>query len=553
MTHGTGRGGGSAPPGGAAAPSRRQWLGLVTVSLGVALIVVDITIVNVILAPIIDDLDTTSVQAQWVQESYAISFAALLLVTGRLTDLCGARRVLLAGLAVFGLTSIAAALAPGGGPLVLARFVQGVGGALVLPSSLALVNAHFTGRARGRAFAVWGSTIGAAAAVGPLLGGWLAGLSWRWAFGMNVPVVVLVAFGVLSCLPASPRSEGRVDAPSGVLSAVALGSLAFALIEGRTHGWLLTTAPFEVAGWSWSSGPSPAGVAFLVSGLAVLVFWRRQRALLRHAEEPLTDVRLFAIPSFRNGNVVTLVVGLGEFGILAVLPLWLQFALGHTAFEAGLFLAVIAVGSLLASGASFSTSASPLALVRLGLAAEVLGLVALGLTASVDTGWWVIASCLFGYGIGVGFATAQVTNIALVDVPERSVGQGSGIQGAARELGAALGIAVLTTLFFTAMTSGLRDRLRAQGLPPPEAEGLSSAVTESAGASVPVLAGDLRTAEAGRAAQEAMTAGVEVSGYLCAGLLVLALLATVFVAPKTAAGTARGAPAGVAGAAPDRR
>ncbi|MFD7551973.1 DHA2 family efflux MFS transporter permease subunit [Streptomyces sp. NPDC059816] len=532
MTERTEAPGGGVPSGGAEPPSRRQWLGLIAVSLGVALIVVDITIVNVILAPIIDDLQVTSIEAQWVQESYAIVFAALLLVTGRLTDLHGARRVFLVGLAVFGLTSVAAALAPNGGLLILARFLQGIGGAMMLPSSLTLVNATFTGRARGQAFAVWGSTIGAAAAVGPVLGGWLADLSWRWAFGINVPLVALVALGVLRYFSASPRTLGRVDVPSGVLSAVALGLLAFALIEGRTHGWLLTTEPLVVGGASWSGGPSPVFVAFVVSVLTGLAFWRRQRALWQRDSEPLMDVRLFAIPSFRNGNAVTLIVGLGEFGIIAVLPLWLQFTLDYTAFQAGLSLVAIAVGSFFASGASFSMSASALTLVRIGLALEAVGMAVLGLVASVDAPWWPVAFALFVYGIGVGFATAQVTNIVLVDVPAHSAGQGSGIQSAARELGAALGIAVLTTLFFSTLTSGLRDRLTDAGAPTAEADRLSGAVTDSAGSAIPALADDPRTVGAARAAREAMTSGVEIASYLCAGLLVLALAATAFVAPK---------------------
>lgn len=324
-------------------PTARQWLGLVAVALGVALIVVDLTIVNVILAPIIEDLSIGSSEAQWIQESYAITFAALLLVTGRLSDLYGARRIFLLGLAVFGVTSLLAASAPGGGPLILARFVQGVGGAMMLPTSLALLNATFTGRARGQAFAVWGSTIGAAAAVGPLLGGWLADLSWRWAFGINIPLVALIVVGVLLHLDASPRTPGRIDGVGAALSAAGLGLLAFVLIEGRAYGWLLTTEPLEIGGFSWSGGLSPVFVALLLSVLALGVFWRRQTALSRAGDEPLMDVGLFSIRSFRNGNFVTLMVGLGEFGIIAVLPLWLQFALGYSAFEAGLALVALAM------------------------------------------------------------------------------------------------------------------------------------------------------------------------------------------------------------------
>ncbi|MFE5483890.1 DHA2 family efflux MFS transporter permease subunit [Streptomyces sp. NPDC056527] len=515
-------------------PSPQRWLGLIAVSLGVALIVVDLTIVNVILAPVIQDLALDSIEAQWVQESYAIVFAGLLLVAGRLCDLHGARRIFLIGLVVFGVTSVLAAIAPNAGLLILARFLQGIGGALILPTSLALVNATFTGKARGQAFAIWGSTIGATAAVGPLLGGWLADFSWRWAFGINIPLVALIIIGALLHLPASPRTRGRVDILGGILSAVGLGLLAFALIEGRTYGWFMTREPLDIGGLSWSGGPSPVFVALVVSALVLCAFWRRQAVLSREDREPLMDVRLFSVPSFRNGNVVTLVVGLGEFGIIAVIPLWLQFALGYTAFQAGLALVALAVGSFCASGASFSMTTSPLAHVRTGLFLEAAGLVMLGLFATTDSSWWLIASALFLYGIGVGFATAQVTNIVLADVPPESAGQGSGIQSAARELGSALGIAVLTTLFFSTLTSRLRDRLTGTELTGPDAEQLSGTVTESAGSVIPALSSDPRTAAAADAAREAMTEGLQVSAFVCAGLLMLALVATLFIAPRTA-------------------
>ncbi|WP_435839737.1 MFS transporter [Streptomyces anulatus] len=521
------------------------------------------TIVNVILAPIIEDLSIGSSEAQWIQESYAITFAALLLVTGRLSDLYGARRIFLLGLAVFGVTSLLAASAPGGGLLILGRFVQGVGGAMMLPTSLALLNAAFTGRARGQAFAVWGSTIGAAAAVGPLLGGWLADISWRWAFGINVPLVALIVAGVLLHLDASPRTPGRIDGVGAVLSAAGLGLLAFVLIEGRAYGWLLTTEPLEIGGFSWSGGLSPVFVALLLSVLALGVFWRRQTALSRAGDEPLMDVGLFSIRSFRNGNFVTLMVGLGEFGIIAVLPLWLQFALGYSAFGAGLALVALAAGSFVASGASFPMAATvpALAQVRIGLALEAAGLTALALTASTDSSWWLIALALFVYGIGVGFATAQVTNIVLVDVPERSGGQASGIQSAARELGSALGIALLTTLYFSTLASGMTDRLTRDGVAADEADRLGGMVTDSAGSVIGTLAAEPRTASAAEAAREAMAVGVQVSGYVCAGLLLLALAATLFMSPgpkgpsapdarHARPGTATGANGSVVDAAP---
>ncbi|MEV0292824.1 MFS transporter [Nocardia sp. NPDC050710] len=516
-----------------APPRRYLWLGLIAISLGVALIVVDLTIVNVIVAPIIEDLGITSTQAQWIQESYAIVFAALLLLTGRLSDLYGARRLFVIGLAIFGVTSLLAALAPSGGLLISARFLQGIGGAMILPTSLALVNATFTGKARGQAFAIWGSTIGAAAAIGPLLGGWLADFSWRWAFGVNIPLVIVIAIGVFRYVPASPRGTGRVDVVGAMLSMAGLGLLAFGLIEGRTYGWLFAAEPLVVGEFTWDGGPSPVLVAFALAALAMIVFWRRQSMLGAANGEPLMDVRLFRIPSFRNGNVVTLIVGLGEFGIIAVLPLWLQFTLGYSAFQTGLALVALAVGSFCASGASFSLRVPALGQVRIGLVLEAIGLGMLALLAGTGTTWWALAISLFVYGVGVGFATAQVTNVVLAEVPAECAGQGSGIQSSARELGSALGIAVLTTVFFSTLGTGVRDRLVEAGFPDQEADRIRATVTESAGSAIPAFAAEPRTVTAATAAREAMTTALAISSYACAALLILALAASAFITTAT--------------------
>src|SRR3954452_11400340 len=193
--------------------SRRRWAGLVFISVAVALIIVDSTIVNVAMPSIVDDLGITSTQVQWVQEAYTLVFASLLLVFGSIADRVGRRRMLLIGVVVFTLASVGAALAPTGTALILARFVQGVGGAMILPTTLSLLNASFRGRERGIAFAVWGSTIGGMAAVGPLLGGWLTtDFSWHWAFLINVPLGILIVVGILLAVSESKAARpDRVD------------------------------------------------------------------------------------------------------------------------------------------------------------------------------------------------------------------------------------------------------------------------------------------------------------------------------------------------------
>lgn len=516
----------------------RRWIGLIAVALGVALIVVDTTIVNVITPSVIDDLKIDSSQAQWIQESYAIVFAALLLVSGRIADLRGARTVFIGGVVIFGLTSLLAGLAPNGEILILARFLQGIGAAAILPTSLALLNHMFTGPARGQAFAVWGSTIGAATALGPVLGGWLSEhASWRWAFGINIPLTVVILVIAAVFLTQPPRSRGGIDALSAILSVLGLGLLAFGLVEGRVYGWLTSEKAFTLFGGTWDEGLSPAFVALVLSVVLLAAFVWRQILLSRasSARPPLMDVKLFSIASFRNGNVATMIIGLGEFGIIAVLPLWLQFTLDYSPLEAGATLVPIAIGSFVASGISFPLSerVSPLALVRIGLILEVVGLAGLGVVAAyTDANWWFIALVLFFYGVGVGFATSQVTNVVLADVPEGEGGQSSGIQSTFRQLGSALGIAALTTVFFSSLGGILHGKLADAGLTGAEATKLSNAVTDSAGAVIEPLASNPQTVFAADAAREAMTQAIAIGSYLAAGFLVVGVIATLLIPGK---------------------
>lgn len=265
------------------ASARRRWAGLVFISIAVALIIVDSTIVNVAVPSIVDDLGITSTQVQWVQEAYTLVFASLLLVFGSIADRVGRRRMLLTGVVVFALASVGAALASTGDLLILARFVQGVGGAMILPTTLSLLNATFRGRERGIAFAVWGSTIGGMAAVGPLLGGWLTTtFSWHWAFGINIPLGILIVVGVLLTVEESRGGAAGIDVVGAILSVIAMGTLVFGLIEGRSYGWWTVDQRPELFGASWPWDLSPVPVAFVISAatIAAFVVWgvRRRRA-----------------------------------------------------------------------------------------------------------------------------------------------------------------------------------------------------------------------------------------------------------------------------------
>ncbi|MFE3875569.1 MFS transporter [Kitasatospora sp. NPDC059146] len=520
------------PAGAASSAGRRRWWGLVAISLGVSLIIVDSTIVNVAVPSIIDDLHITSSDAQWVQETYTLVFASFLLLAGRTGDRVGRRRVFLTGTAVFVAASVAAATAPSGPVLIGSRLVQGLGGAMILPTSLSLINATFRGRERGQAFAVWGSTIGGTAALGPLLGGWLTThLSWRWAFGINLPLGALVAAGVLLLVADSrdDRAERGLDLPGAVLSVVGFTGIVFGLIEGRTYGWWHLEQPFSAFGTRLDSGPSPVPVAFALGLASLAAFVAVERHRNRRNRTALLDLRLFAIPSFRNGNIAAGVVSLGEFGILFSLPLWFQNVLGYSAFETGLALLPLAVGSFAASGlgALLAPRIGTLNLVLAGITCEMAGVAGIGLVLSPDGNGWQVAPFLLLYGVGVGWATAQITGVVLADVPVARSGQGSGIQSTSRQIGSALGIAILGTVLFTTLTTDLTHTLRNDGLPPAQARSIATSVQHSAGTSIPSLLATPTTHQAGQRARESFTTATSTAAYTAAGALALGLTAAV--------------------------
>ena len=522
---------------------RRRWAGLVFISVAVALIIVDSTIINVAIPSIVRDLSITSTQVQWVQESYTLVFAALLLVFGTLADRYGRRRILILGVVVFAAASVLAAAAQSGDLLIGARLIQGVGGAMVLPTTLSLINANFRGRDRGIAFAIWGSTIGGMVAVGPLLGGWLTTyFSWRWAFGINVPLGVVIVIGVLVFVSESKDAgePRRVDVVGAVLSVITSATLVFGLIEGRSYGWWLTNKPMVIGDFTWPYSISPIPIAFAITLLAGTAFILWGLARQRAGKTTLLAFSLFRIASFRNGNIAALIVSLGEFGIILSLPLWLQNVLGYDALQTGFVLLALALGSFVASGfaGAYGNRVSPETIVRVGIILEIVGVAGLGFSITADATWLSIVPFLFVYGMGVGLATAQLTGVVLKDVPVDKSGQGSGTSSTARQIGSALGIAVLGTVLFTSVGASLDAKLAdVPGLPESARTQVVDAVVDSAGAAIPAL--EAQSPEIAAAARDAFSEGTRYSAFAAAGFLVLGLLATLRLSGTTPRGEQR--------------
>lgn len=500
-----------------------RWYAMMIVALSVSIIIMDGTVVNVVLPVLIRELNLTVADAEWVNSIYALVFAAFLITAGRLGDMHGRKKLLLVGTVIFGIASVLAAFAPNGTFLIGARLLQGLGGAMILPATLSTVNAMFSGRERGIAFAIWGSTIGGMAALGPLIGGWLTTtFSWHWAFLINIPIVIIMLVGTITLVPETREAGQRrgFDPLGIVLSVLGLGSVVFGLIEAQRYGFW---APSELTPAGWPISPVP--VAFAVGIICIIAFILVERARREAGKPVLVDLRLFTINSFGYGSIAALVVALGEFGMLFALPLFVQGALGYSALDTGLLVVFLALGTFLISGGTpqLGRRLGGRAVVQLGLFIEIIAIAGLGISFTGAASFWVLAGWLFLYGAGVGLATAQLTSVILAEVPVNQSGEASGLQSTVRQLGSALGIALLGTLLVSTLTTNFSGALAGLAdVAASDRETALSLVRNSVGAAIPELgAGPIADA-----ARRALVDAARLTTLVAAAVLCIGLLAT---------------------------
>jgi len=407
-----------------------RWTPLAAVCLGTFMLLIDVTIVNVALPDMSRDLHASFAGLQWVIDGYALALAALLLGVGSLADRRGRRLTYVAGLVVFTLASLACGLAPSEAVLIAARVVQGVGAAAMFATNIALLNTAYQGRDRGTAFGVWGAVAGAAAAIGPLVGGVLTqGLSWRWIFFVNIPIGALTIVLTVRALHESRQPhEGRADLA---------GALAFTLAAAAA-----TTAFIRVNDVGWGSAQTLLTLALALA--AVLVFV----AIERRVDEPLLDLSLL-----RRGPFTAVLIGGGllsiaAFAALTYASLWLQGDLRLSPIQAGLvllplssasFLVSILAGRFLHGSAARHAIGGGLVLIGVG------DLLQLGL--GHGSSWSALLAGFAVTGVGVGLATPTLVSAGLAAVPPQRAGMAAGAINTTRQLGFALGIALLGSIY----------------------------------------------------------------------------------------------------------
>jgi EmrB/QacA subfamily drug resistance transporter len=514
--------------GAAAAPcgaSAKRWV-LVASILGSSMAFIDGTVVNVALPAIQSDLQATVYEAQWVVESYALFLAALLLVGGSLGDRYGRRRVFAIGIAVFGAASVACAVSGDVGQLIAARAVQGVGAALLVPGSLALISASYPERERGRAIGTWAGFSGITAALGPVVGGYLVDhYSWAWAFLVNVPLAIVVLAIAWTRVPESrdPEASPALDVRGALLATLGLGGVVYAFIEAPTRHW-----------------NSLAVMAALAGGIGALFAFV---AVERRARSPMLPLKLFQNRDFVGANLLTLLLYAALGGGLFFLPLNLIQVQGYTATAAGAaLLPFILIMFVLSRWAGrLVDRVGPRRPLIIGPLIAALGFAALAWPGTDGTYWTTFFPGIVVLGFGMAITVAPLTTTVMNAVSAQASGTASGINNAVSRTAGLLAVAMFGSLMAWAFEAHLREALGSMSVPSDVADLVYGQRARLAGIEVPTGIDASVAAAARRSVDAAFVAGFRWVMAVSAGLGLASALIAAFSIGSRGVATGKGA------------
>jgi EmrB/QacA subfamily drug resistance transporter len=451
-------------------PDPRRWWVLGFALLAMLLVSVDTTVLIVSIPTIRREFDTTFTAVEWVITGYGLVFACLLVIGGRLGDVFGTRRALVVGTAIFGIGSLVASGSTDVWALILGESViEGVGAALVAPNALSLIVVTFTGRERATAYAAWASVLTSGAVLGPVLGGYLTTYhSWRWAFRINVGLVPIVMVGLLALArPDRPsRERSRIDVAGAALIASATFFVLFAVSQGTTYGYVAPTKPFTLgAVTAWPSG-APISVvpcALLVGLVLLWAFVRAERRIDAQHGDPLFSIAQFGVRTFRQGTVLTALVGFAQMGTSFCIALFLQESRHLTPVQNGFWVIPIGAGSVVGAPIAgwLAGRINPTTIMRTGMLLQTGALLAMALLLGADGPYLAIGAAFGAYGVGSGCVFSQVNRLMLSDIAPENTGAASGMSSASRQIVSSSGVAVTAAvLAATAADHGFQTGIR---------------------------------------------------------------------------------------------
>jgi EmrB/QacA subfamily drug resistance transporter len=436
---------------------QRKWWTLLAVCVATFMLLLDITIVNVALPSIQEDLNAGFSSLQWVVDAYALTLASFLLVFGSLGDRLGRRRIFAIGFGVFTLASLLCGLSSDATVLNVFRAMQGVGGAAMFATALALIAQEFEGRERAKAIGIWGATVGGAVAVGPLVGGLLTdAFGWEWIFFVNVPIgVAAIILTETKLANVAATDAQRIDWAGLTTFSLGLFGLIFGLIRGNAEGW-----------------GSPQIVASLGGATLLLIAFV---AIQARRENSMLDLALFRVPAFNGVSIVAWALSAGMFAMFLYITLYMQDILEFDALEAGVRFLPITVLSFVVAPISASLSSRIPVRVLMGVGLILVG-VGLLLMRGIEVGdeWTTLLPGFIVAGIGIGMTNPMIAETALAVVPAARAGMASGINSTFRQVGIATGVAGLGAVFQSRIESNLA------AIPADAREGFAEAVSAGA-------------------------------------------------------------------------
>ena len=440
------------------AHERRWWI-LTVLCSSLLVIVLDNSILNVAIPTIINDLRATNSQLQWIVDSYTLVFAGLLLTAGALGDKFGRRGALQLGFAIFGIGSILAAMSGTANQLVGTRALMGIGGAFIMPATLSIITNLFPPHERGRAIGVWAGVAGMGAALGPLTGGFLVEhFYWGSVFLVNVPIVVIGLVAGFVLIPNSKDpSAPKLDPIGAVLSITALTALLFAIIEAPAEGW-----------------GDPTILATLATGVVLLVgfvFWER------HTDHPMLDVTFFANPRFSAASGSITVVFFAMFGSIFLLTQYFQFVLAYTPLQTGVRMLPFALTMMVVAPTSSRVveRIGTKVTVTAGMSLVTVGLLSMAML-QVDSSYVQVAVRLMVMAAGMGLTMAPTTESVMGSLPLGKAGVGSAVNDTTRQVGGALGVAIIGSVLASVYGGRVGDFLTGVGAPEAAIDGAASSL-----------------------------------------------------------------------------
>lgn len=427
---------------------RRRWAILVVLCVSLLIIVLDNSILNVAIPTLIRDLNASNSQVQWMVDSYTLVFAGLLLTMGAMGDRYGRRGALQMGYVLFGLGSLASAFANSADQLIATRAFMGIGGALIMPATLSIITNVFPPQERGKAIGVWAGTAGIGVALGPLTGGFLlAHFYWGSIFLVNIPIVIFGLIAGFLLIPTSKDpSAPKLDPVGAALSVAALTAIVYALIEAPERGW---TAPLTLAILG----------AGLVLG-AVFVWWEQR------SDHPMLDVSFFQNPRFSAANAAITLTFFAMFGSIFLLTQYLQFTLGYTPLESGVRMLPYAGTMMVVAPLSskFVERFGSKRIIATGLGLAAIALVLMG-SLSVNTQYGDIAWRFVILAAGMALVMAPATDSVMGSVPLAKAGVGSAVNDTTRQVGGALGVAIIGSIVSSVYGSKVGDFFAGKPVP----------------------------------------------------------------------------------------